>query len=99
MALILGWILRIAFIAKSLILSKIALLFEDLLMSSFCIMLEKKSFGISAVSRSVLIRLPFSVKWILFLPTILSDKIGFTLFQKSLFSMTDFSFKFSLCLF
>ena len=67
---------------------------------------------ISAVPRSLLISSLFSVKWVLFLPLIYRAiskfwkshmKLSylyesFTVFQKSLLSMTDFSFKFSYLL-
>ena len=97
MATILGWFLyfRTAFIIVSFILSKKGLLLKYLVIPRFWTMFGKISFRIYEFSRSPFIRSAFSVKWILFLATTLSDKKGFTIFQRSLLSMIDFSFKFS----
>ena len=51
---------------------------------------EYKLFEIFAIPRSVSTSLPYSVKWILSLPGVLSDKRGFTVFQMNLLSKTWF---------
>ena len=104
---------KIAFIFEALISLKVSSLFENLVMLRFCTILIRNHLeSLSAVSRSLLISSLFSVKWILFLPLIYRAiskfwkshmKLSylyesFTVFQKSLLSMTDFSFKFSYLL-
>ena len=104
---------KIAFIFEALISLKESSLFENLVMLRFCTILIRNHLeSLSAVSRSLLISPLFSVKWILFLPLIYRAiskfwkshmKLSylyesFTVFQKSLLSMTDFSFKFSYLL-
>ena len=90
---ILDWCLYfgIAFVVESVMSSKKGSFFEYVKILYY---VGKNSFKISAVSRSVLISSPFSIKWVLFLPTISSDKKGFTVFQKCLLSMINFHLSF-----